>query len=291
MPERVVHVGGLEIWTEDFGDPADPAVLLNAGGGAPGILWTEGFCRGLADGGRHVLRYDYRDTGLSSRVDFESHPYTMDDLVADAVGVLDAYGIATAHFVGWSMGGVIGQTSALDYPDRVASVTSISSTRLRGSAIRGDDDELPGASREFLEAGAAMMALPPSDVDGRVEATVDFFKAGGITEPFDAQDLLAFARRAITRTREPQNTVNHVLAAAATPGRGRQLARIAVPVLAIHGSNDLVYGLEHGRATADAIPGARLLVIEGMGHIPRPEPPQMLAAILEHTSQTAHVGS
>lgn len=288
MVERTIEIGGLEIWTEDFGDPSDPVVLLNAGGGAPGVIWSEAFCESLAAGGRHVIRYDYRDIGLSSRVDFEASPYTLADLTADAVGVLDAYGVTTAHFVGWSMGGQVAQCAALDHPDRVASVTSISSTPLRGAAYGASESDLPGVSPAFLEAGAAMMAVPLSDVEGRVDATVAFFVAGGITEPFDEEELRTFARRAMARTQVPQNSANHILAGAGMPERRNELARVTAPTLVVHGTNDLALGVEHGRATADAIPGAKLLLVDGMGHIPRPEPPQMLTAILEHT---APVGS
>ena len=284
MTERTITIGDVELWTDPLGDPADPTVLLNAGGGAPGIIWSEPFCEALAAGGRHVIRYDYRDTGLSSRIDFDVAPYTVDDLVTDAIGVLDAYGVGAAHLVGWSMGGQVAQTAALDHPDRVNSLVSVSSTPIRGSGFAGGSDGLPGPSTAFLEAGAAMMAVPPADVEGRVRATVAFFVAGGVTEPFDEEHLSDFARRAITRTREPQNTVNHIRAGAATSERRAELARITAPTLVIHGTNDLVLGVEHGRATADAIPGATLLIIDGMGHIPRPEPKEMLDAILEHTA-------
>ena len=282
MPERVVQVGDLELWTEDFGDPSDPTILLNAGGGAPGIIWSEAFCRDLASAGRRVIRYDYRDTGLSSTVDFEVSPYTISDLTADAVGVLDAYDVQAAHFVGLSLGGQVVQTAGLEHPDRVASITSISSTPLRGS-VQSGDGELSGISQHFQEASAAMLTASDEEEE-RVDRFLDFMKAGGITEPFDEAELRSFAKRAFARTKERGGGVKHVMAQVATPECREELGRIAAPTLVIHGANDRCISVAHGQATKDAIPGARLLVIERMGHIPRPEPKEMLAAIIEHSA-------
>jgi pimeloyl-ACP methyl ester carboxylesterase len=282
MPERVVQVGDLELWTEDFGDPSDPTILLNAGGGAPGIIWSEAFCQDVASAGRRVIRYDYRDTGLSSTVDFEVSPYTISDLTADAVGVLDAYDVRRAHFVGWSQGGCIAQTAGFEHPDRVASVVTISSTPLRGSVHSGGDGNLPGVSEEFQKAGVALMTA--ADNEEWVDRLVASIKAGGITEPLDEQELRSFAKRAIGRGGKTEKVVNHVMALVATPECREELSRITAPTLVIHGANDRAISVAHGQATVDAIPGAKLLVIEGMGHVPRPEPPEMLAAIIEHSA-------
>jgi len=280
MPERLIRIGELELWTEDFGDPADPAVLLNSGGGAPGILWSESFCGALADAGRHVIRYDYRDVGLSSVVDFGANPYTISDLVTDAISVLDAYDAGAAHLVGWSQGGVIAQTAALEHPDRVASVVSIASTPLRGAFHSGGDGALGGPEPEFAEAGLAMIGA--QDDEERLDRYVDFMRVGCGTS-FDEEQTRAFGAWALRRGRGPEGVMNHVMAMAATPECRDELRRITAPTLVIHGTHDRVIPMPHGEATAAAIPGARLLVIEGMGHIPRPEPKEMLAAIVEHT--------
>lgn len=281
MTERMVQVGALELWTEHFGDEGAPTVLLNAGGGAPGVLWTQMFCEDLAAAGRHVIRYDYRDVGLSSVVDFATHPYTIADLVADAIGILDAYEVGTAHFVGWSQGGVIAQTAAFEHPDRVASVVSIASTPLRGSIHSGGDGTLPGIGQEWQEAGLAL--LEARDAEERVKRLVDFLRIGSGAS-FDAVETRAHAERMVGRGHGPKGAVSHVMALAATPECADGLRRITAATLVIHGTEDHVIPVAHGEATAEAIPGAKLLVIEGMGHIPRPEPPQMLTAILEHTA-------
>src|SRR2546423_177171 len=135
MSERVVEANGIEIWTEDFGEPADPTVLLIMGASAQGIMWPEELCERLVEGGRHVIRYDNRDTGQSTCADFSQKTYTVKDMADDAVGVLDAYGVDRADVVGASMGGMIAQTVALEHPERVRSLTSIMSTPLAGSII------------------------------------------------------------------------------------------------------------------------------------------------------------
>src|SRR5436190_11031502 len=122
MAEKTVQANGVEIWTEDFGDPADPTILLIMGAGGQAILWPDPLCTSLVAGGRHVIRYDNRDVGqTTSHADFSAHPYTIGDMAADAVAVLDAYGVERAHIVGASMGGMIAQTVALEHPGRVLS--------------------------------------------------------------------------------------------------------------------------------------------------------------------------
>ena len=142
--ERIIEAHGVELCTEPFGDPGDPPVLLVMGVGASMLWWEEGFCRSLAEGGRFVIRYDQRDTGRS--VTYEpGHPlYTSADLLSDAVGVLDAYGIAAAHVVGVSAGGAFAQLLALAYPDRVRH--SCSSARLRRRLDGGACRRRPSAS-------------------------------------------------------------------------------------------------------------------------------------------------
>jgi pimeloyl-ACP methyl ester carboxylesterase len=121
--EKTVRSGDLELWTESFGDASRPTVLLIMGVMNQGILWPDEFCAEIADSGYHVIRYDHRDTGQSSSVDFEEHPYTLDDLASDALKVLDGYGVEKAHVVGLSMGGFLAQLLALDHPDRILSLT------------------------------------------------------------------------------------------------------------------------------------------------------------------------
>src|SRR5919112_2829752 len=143
MAERMVEARGVELCTEPFGAPADPPVLLVMGMGGSMLWWEEEFCRMLAGGGRYVIRYDHRDTGRSVGYEPGRPGYAGDDLVADAAGVLDAYGIASAHVVGVSMGGALAQLCALDFPARVTSLILISTSR----AVPGGGP-LPSATDE-----------------------------------------------------------------------------------------------------------------------------------------------
>ena len=144
MPERMIEANGVELWTEPFGDPDDPPVLLIMGVGGSMLWWEEGFCRMLAEGGRYVIRYDHRDTGRSVTYEPGRPGYTADDLIDDATRVLDAYGIAAAHLVGVSAGGAFAQLVALDFPDRVLSLVLISTS----PALPGER-ELPPPTEEF----------------------------------------------------------------------------------------------------------------------------------------------
>src|SRR5436190_17831835 len=182
MAETIVRANGIEIWTEDFGDPADPTILLIMGAGGQAILWPEELCTALVNGGtaggRHVIRYDNRDVGqTTSHAEFSAHPYTIGDMACDAVAVLDAYGVERAHIVGASMGGMIAQTVALEYSERVLSMTSIMSTPLGAgvmAAMMGTGDgsdgsdgsgaaapSLPGPEQKVLDL-MGLMAEPPA---------------------------------------------------------------------------------------------------------------------------------
>ena len=144
MAERLIEANGVELCTEPFGDPGDPPILLVMGIGASMLWWDEGFCRMLADGGRFVIRYDHRDTGRSVSYEPGRPGYRGADLVADAAGVLDAYGIPAAHVVGVSAGGAFAQLLALDFPERVRSLTLVSS-----SIAVASDRALPPPTAEF----------------------------------------------------------------------------------------------------------------------------------------------
>ena len=174
MSERVVGANGIEIWTEDFGDPADPALLLVMGATAQGIAWPDEFCQQLADGGRHVIRYDNRDTGQSTCRDYATNPYTVSDMAADAVGVLDAYGIDAAHVAGASMGGMITQALAIEHPTRVITMTSIMSSpggTATAAAIGGDASvaTLPPPEPKVIEMLMSRMASPPTTREEQIE--------------------------------------------------------------------------------------------------------------------------
>jgi pimeloyl-ACP methyl ester carboxylesterase len=248
------------------------------GSGGSMLWWEEGFCRALADGGRFVIRYDHRDTGRSVTYEPGYPDYTGDDLVADAAGVLDAYGIPAAHVVGVSMGGALVQLLALDFPDRVLSLVLIS-TSLAVPA----DRELPPPMDRFGEF-VSTSQVDWADRDSVIEYLVEYSRviAGG-QRPFDEAALRELARSDTGRARNFAAAQNHDVLA--DDGRSRPpLSAIAAPTLVIHGTADPMFPPGHGEALAEEIPGARLLLLEGAGHgVERADWDTLVGAILEHT--------
>ncbi len=291
MPERTVKANGIEIWCEDFGNARDPALLHVMGAAGQGILWPDDFCAGLAAAGRHVIRYDNRDTGQSTCLDFAKSPYTLADMARDAIGVLDAFGIERAHVAGASMGGMIAQTLAIEHPRRLRTLTSIMSSPAGGDMMQamfgGGEAALPGPEPKVMEVIRAQTENPPRTREERIALSVRLWRAlSGSAEPFDEAAVRAREARAFDRAKNPDATQNHQLAIGASPNRLEALRGVATPTLVIHGAEDPILPLAHGRATAEAIPGARFLVIEGMGHDLPPKAQKKIAqAILEHTTR------
>jgi pimeloyl-ACP methyl ester carboxylesterase len=275
----MVDANGVELCTESFGDPADPAILLVMGAGASMLWWEDGFCRMLADARRFVVRYDHRDTGRS--VTYQpSHPgYTGSDLVADAVGVLDAYGIPAAHVVGVSAGGAFAQLTALDFGDRVRSLVLIST-----SPALPTGRELPPPTKEFMGFGSTTQ-VDWSDSASVIEYLVAYSRllAGG-RRPFDETAVRELARRDVERARNPAAAQNHH--AMPDDERSREpLSSIDVPTLVIHGSADPMFPLGHGKALADEIPAAELLALPETGHgVDRADWSTLVDAIVKHTT-------
>jgi pimeloyl-ACP methyl ester carboxylesterase len=279
MAERTIEAGGVELCTEPFGDPGDPPVLLVMGVGASMLWWEEGFCRLLAKGGRFVIRYDHRDTGRS--VSYRpGHPrYTGSDLVADAVGVLDAYDLVAAHVVGVSAGGAFAQLLALGFPDRVLSLVLIST-----SPATGGERSLPSPTERF-DGFLASAEVDWSDGASVIEYVVAYEQmlAGGV-RPFDEVAWREFVGRDVERARDIAASQNHtVIPEGEAPDE--PISSIAVPTLVIHGTADPMFPLEHGQALAEEIPGARLLTLEGAGHgVDRADWKTIARATLEHTA-------
>jgi pimeloyl-ACP methyl ester carboxylesterase len=278
MPERTIKANGVEICTGSFGDPADPPILLIMGIGASMLWWEEGFCRILADGGRHVIRYDHRDTGLSTTYEPGRPGYTGDDLLADAVGVLDAYEIPAAHLVGASAGGAMSQLLALEHPERVLSLTLISTS----SAVpthRG----LPGPTGAFGRF-VASVEVDWSDPESVIEYLVAYSRvlAGG-ERPFDETAARDLAEREVERARDFAAAQNHDLLREGE-SVAKPLSAIAAPTLVIHGTADPMFPIGHGEALTDEIPSAKLLRLDRAGHgVERADWEIVAGAILEHT--------
>jgi pimeloyl-ACP methyl ester carboxylesterase len=244
------------------------------------LWWEEGFCRMLARGGRFVIRYDHRDTGRSVTYEPRQPSYTGADLVMDAVGVLDAYRIDTAHIVGVSAGGAFAQLLALDHPDRVSSLVLIST-----SPATPGDRTLPPPAEEFGRF-VSTAQVDWADAASVIDHQVAYARvlAGGLRE-FDESAIRELVQRDLKRAIDYRAMQNHNRIAG-DDRRREPLSSIVAPTLVIHGDADPMFPLEHGRALADEIPHARLLALKDAGHgVARVDWPVIVGAILEHTAR------
>ena len=285
--EKLVEANGLSLCYQTFGSPADPALILVMGLGAQMVLWEDDFCKALAERGFHVVRFDNRDIGKSSRItalppdlarvfaglEPLRAPYTLADMATDTVGLMDALGLKKAHVVGASMGGMIAQEMAIRYPERVATLTSIMST----TGERGLPPPKP-------DVWAAMTAPPPLTVEAFIEANVFVARLlRGYSDAAEEASDRARSARAAARGLNPAGGARQMAAIIASGSRAEALGRVKTPTLVIHGADDPLVPVEGGRATARAIPGAKLLVLEKMGHtLPRVVWPLVVDAIAAH---------
>ena len=282
---------GVELEYDTFGDPADPTILLIQGYTAQMTAWDPEFCKLLVDEGHHVVRFDNRDCGLSSKtegdppnvfallastvegksVDIEV-PYTLSEMAADAMAVLDAVGVEQAHLIGASMGGMIAQQAAIEYPQRVLTLTSIMSTT-----------GAPGVGQASPEAMTKLLTPPPAERDAYVAHSVEVGRV--ISGPlFDADVAADRLGKAYDRAYYPAGAPFQLAAIAKTGDRTDGLRKVDIPTLVIHGAADTLVGPSGGEATAEAVPGARLLMLEEMGHdMPPSLWPEMVSAITKVT--------
>ncbi|GAA0811333.1 alpha/beta fold hydrolase [Spirilliplanes yamanashiensis] len=274
--ETMVQVNGVELCVESFGDPADPAVLLIAGGASSLDWWADEFCRRLAHGGRRVIRYDHRDTGRSTSYPAGEPGYTGADLAADPLALLDALGVHRAHVVGLSMGGGIAQRIAIEHGDRVATLTLMSTS--------------PGDVEEEQEQGQRQEPPPApdwTDPEAAVEGLMRDVRSAAGSVTIGEDGLRRLAERVVGRTRDmAASQVNHWVAEAG-PEPKAGLDAVTAPTLVLHGTEDPLFSLAHGRALAERIAGARLVPLEGLGH---EHPPPALwdvvvPEILRHTAR------
>jgi pimeloyl-ACP methyl ester carboxylesterase len=281
---QTTRVGEIELAYETFGSPEDTPLLLVMGLATQMIGWHDEFCRQLAERGLYVVRFDNRDIGLSTHLHGAGAPdvlavmggdtsgvaYRLADMADDTAGLLDALGIDSAHVVGASMGGMIAQTLAIRHTDRVRSLTSIMSTT-------GD----PAVGAPAQAALGVLLAPPATDRDSAVQRAVDTYRViGSPGFEFDEHGLRERAGLSFDRAHDPAGVARQLAAILASPDRTADLARVAVPTLVVHGEHDALVDVSGGRATAAAIPGAELLVVDGMGHdLPREVWPQLVDRI------------
>jgi pimeloyl-ACP methyl ester carboxylesterase len=276
---RPIQVNGVTLVADSFGDPIDPAILLIMGGGASMDWWEDEFCERLAAAGRFVIRYDNRDTGQSTAYEPGAPGYGPQDLVADAVRLLDAYGLASAHIVGLSLGGRIALNLALDHPDRVASLVVMSTSP-------GEGDDLPSMTPELQATFSEERAEPDwSDRASVIDYLVEDARMyAAASRPFEEEAMRDLVSRAYDRTANMASGMNHFMLDGWGYSR-EQLAKVSVPTLVLHGTEDPLFPYEHGRALAREIPGARLVALERTGHeIPRVAWDVAISEILRLTS-------
>jgi pimeloyl-ACP methyl ester carboxylesterase len=287
----------IQIEYETYGDISERPLLLIIGFSGQMIWWDDELCKDLAERGHHVIRFDNRDAGLSTKFkeagagDFKnifrkilkgekvSPPYTLDDMADDAVGLLDALGIQRAHICGMSMGGMIAQTIMIRHPSRVLSLISIYSTT-------GN----PGLPKPKPEALQVFLTPPPSDREGYIEYQLKGHKTlSGTGFPIDEKWVRKIMAQSYDRCFYPQGTGRQLLAILTQIDRRSALALVKAPTLVIHGTEDPLIPVEGGKDTANAIPGSELILIRGMGHdIPHGGAwPQIVEAITTHTKKAA----
>ena len=289
-----VTANGIRIEYDTFGDPSAKPLLMVMGLGAQMTRWDPEFCEQLADRGHYVIRFDNRDVGLSQHFDdagipdmaelvrkFQAGeetgtPYSLDDMAADGIGLLDVLGIEKAHVCGASMGGMIVQAMAINRPERLLSMTSIMSTT--------GNPELPPAKPEAMQALTGRAA---TDRDGAIDDAVGIGRilAGGGFE-FDEDGTRVRAAADYDRAFHPQGTARQMAAITSHGSRVDALKKVATPALVIHGTTDPLVPVEGGKDTAACIPGAELVLIEGMGHeTPRGAWPQIIEPICALTER------
>lgn len=287
---------GIELEYETFGSPNDPTLLLVMGFTAQLIGWDEGFCQMLADRGRHVVRFDNRDCGLSSRFDgvtvdtagvlaaaltgegtMPEVPYLLSDMAADGIGLLDHLGVDKAHVAGASMGGMIVQTMAIEHADRLHTVTSIMSTT-------GASD----VGRPEPEAMEALLAEPPTGRDEYIDSS-SRWAIWASKRYYDPERARRNAAAAYDRAFYPEGASRQMAAILASGDRTERLDTVTVPMLVIHGEDDTLIHPSGGDATAAAVPGARLVRLADMGHdIPEPLWPTVVDELIRHGDAAHH---
>lgn len=282
MPKA--NVNQIEIEYETIGDPSGKPLLMVMGQGGQMIRWNDDFLKLLTKRGFYVIRYDNRDVGLSTPFDefgvpnlwdvantinsggTVKAPYTLEDMADDGIGLLDVLNIKKAHLTGISMGGMIAQIMAYRHPTRVASLTSIMS----GTGKKG----LPYPDPEVIQL---FHKEPPKDHEGYINHMISLMRSIYGSYPYNEEVARELFRRCVERSYRPGAFIRHYLAILVNGDRTEKLKSLQIPVLVIHGREDSLVKVEHGIQTAEAIPGAKLLLIDKMGHNLAPETWEQIA--------------
>lgn len=292
MPEAVT--GGITIHYDTFGDPNDPTVLLIMGLGTQMIAWRPELCAALAARGLHVVRFDNRDVGLSTKLHGAPVPsiprtlllrslglarsvYTLSDMARDAVGLLDHLAVSAAHLVGVSMGGMIAQTIAIEHPRRALSLTSIMSSP--------GDRELPGPTPA---ARSVLLRPVPRTRAQAIEQVVELFRVIGSPAHLDPARIAERAGESYDRSSYRVGSGRQLDAILCSPPRSAALRELRMPAAVVHGELDPLVRLPHGLATAAAIPGARLVVLPDLAHdLPDAKWPVLVDVVSENVARAS----
>jgi pimeloyl-ACP methyl ester carboxylesterase len=304
MSGHLISLNKIKLWYETFGNPEDSPLLLIMGNSAQGVMWPDTFCEKLAAQKHYVLRFDHRDTGLSSCVDFNENPYDLFDLTQDILGLMDKLQIKKAHLVGLSMGGSLAQLLAAHFPSRVLSLTLLMTSpdlSVKNDAFMGKDTSqaaLPPPKKEFVSAVIELNKKIPASKSEQVKQLVENWRlANGGKAAFDEVYWLSLVELAFSRQEfNPEarnlkfaNHGNHSKAQMATAEPNlTTLKLISSPTLIIHGLEDPIFPPAHAEALAQSISNSKLLLIAQMGHALNPlffE--ELISAINDHTSESA----
>jgi len=270
----IARANGIDIAYETFGKSGNRPLILIMGIGSQMVTWPTAFCEKLAAAGHRVVRFDNRDVGLSTKLDEAGIPniwevvaavqaggqvdvpYTLSDMAADTVGLMDALKIKKAHICGLSMGGMIAQTVAIEHQDRVQSLISMESTT--------GEPGLPGAKPAVREV---LLKVPPQEREAYIRHMVHVHRLyAGDSAKYDEATQRELSALSYDRCCYPAGFARQYAAIVASGGRKKALASVRVPTLVIHGADDTLFPREHGQDTADAIKGARFLLVQGLGH-------------------------
>jgi pimeloyl-ACP methyl ester carboxylesterase len=275
MSEGYADVNGIRLWYEDLGDPAHEAIVLVMGATATAMSWPQELLDHLVGEGYRVVRFDNRDIGLSTHIDYSTDPYSLADLASDTVGLMDHLGIERAHLVGASMGGMISQLVALEHPARVRSLGLLITSA-------GPDDRLSPTSADMV----AVATREVSTDEELAQREADLWRVlSGSRFPFDEAAHRAQAALDAARGTNPNSA--HAIAVFTAPSRMDALAAIAVPTVIFHGTEDPIFPIDHGEALARAIPGSTLVQWEGVGHeIPAELAEELIAGLMANLAAT-----
>ncbi|MET4920880.1 alpha/beta hydrolase [Streptomyces sp. PSRA5] len=280
-----VEANGVRLCVQTFGSPTDPAILLISGATSSMDGWDEGFCARLAAGGRHVVRYDQRDTGQSVVSPAGAPDYTFNDLIADVVGLLDTFGVDRAHLVGISMGGGVAQSLAVAHPERVATLTLVST-----SPAGPTESQLPPPSPRL----SASFTDPAPEPDWSDRAAVIAYLVAGErlftgSASFEEEAVRELAGRVVDRSTDIEAAMkNHWVLGEDEKPVAVRLADVSAPTLVLHGTEDPLFPLDHARALAEGIPDACLVTLDGVGHQAPPARvwDTVIPAVLRHTDRS-----